>query len=212
MPPEIEPIEPSRSPLVWHRFEAEKDLILSFAPRPLAGSYRYGVGRITRAVEAAEQESGEPIATILNAAKKHEALADLVRDALRYAERTRVDEKIRSYGRAIARGYLATDDAEIDSERLIAHTVDRLENPHFAAIEIIAKRSEAGVVDTAAASVEKSLTEALGPEPGRLVTRQLANEGMLGGEVGSYDGGTMFSGLSDYGRRVREHLMAHADG
>ena len=40
MTSEAEPTEPSPSPLMWHRFEPEKDLILSFAPRPLAGSYR----------------------------------------------------------------------------------------------------------------------------------------------------------------------------
>jgi hypothetical protein len=207
----VEPTEHSPSPLVWHRFEPEKDLILSFAPRPLAGSYRYGVARITRAIDAAETDSGEKIATILKAATTHEALADLVRDALSYAERTRIDAKIRSYGRAIARGYLATDDSDIDTERFIARTVDRLEQPHINAIELIADWEQPATVNAETDSVDHLLTKELGTEPGRLITRQLANEGILGGETETVDGNTVFFGLSDFGHRVHEHLIARAD-
>ena len=178
MTSEVEPTEPSPSPLMWHRFEPEKDLILSFAPRPLAGLYRYGVARITRAIEAAEQDSGELIATILKAARNHEALGDLVRDALGYAERTRIDAKIRSYGRAIARGYLATDDSDVDDERFIARTVDKLENPHITAIEVIAEWEATAMANAETDSVDDLLTKEFGTELGRLVTRQLANEGI----------------------------------
>jgi hypothetical protein len=211
MTSEAEPTEPSPSPLVWHRFEPEKDLILSFAPRPLAGFYRYGVARITRAIDAAEKESGEPIATILKAARTHEALADLVRDALSYAERTRIDAKIRSYGRAIARGYLATDDSNVDTERFITRTVDSMEQAHIDAIELIVDREQLAMANAETDSVDQLLAKEFGREPGRLITRQLANEGILGGETETFDSNTVFFGLSDYGHRVHEHLVAPAD-
>ena len=129
---------------------------------------------------------------------------------LRYAERTRIDAKIRSYGRAIG-GYRATDDSDIDAERFIARTVDKLENPHITAIEVIVEWEATAMANAETDSVDRLLTKEFGTGLGRLVTRQLANEGILGGETDVFGGNTVIFGLSDYGHRVHEHLIAHAD-
>ena len=110
-----------------------------------------------------------------------------------------------------SRGYLATDDSDIDAERFIARTVDKLENPHITAIEVIAEWEATATANAETDSVDHLLTKEFGTELGRLVTRQLANEGILGGETDVFGGNTVIFGLSDYGHRVHEHLIAHAD-
>lgn len=175
-----------------------------------------------RTLEAAE-DFGVDIEELARAIQSNEALAALVTSALDATRRTRLEQKARAFGRAIANGSRAQDDAQIDIERMVIQTIDVLEQPHIDALELMthakATEQDPGIKVTPNldyAGAIDDMRRVLGPTAATPVLALLEREGLVPDGSAAYDGvpspdEATKSFLTEYGARVREYLLDLAD-
>lgn len=70
----------------------------------------------------------------INASERAQLLAGY---ALSAATRTAWEDKVRTLGRSLAAGLLATDDAKIDNEQLIIAAIADIEGPHLSLLDLL---------------------------------------------------------------------------
>lgn len=96
--------------------------------------------RAESVAEAFSVASGCGVELLLDRAKGSDRLSDMVADVLETAGRTRSQEKLRALGRALARGYLAEDDAALDESELLLAMALRLEGAHLRVLDHLVRR------------------------------------------------------------------------
>src|SRR5690349_13697340 len=128
-------LEPSRDAELW-REHAPWIALIEGLLGPVGAVSKFVRDQYLRTLSAAEQygADAEHLAAAIDASP---AIAALVVNALEAARRTRLEQKARAFGRAIAEGLGASDDAEVDVVQMIVRTIDVLEMPHIEAIKII---------------------------------------------------------------------------
>lgn len=93
------------------------------------------LARLDALADAAESESGESFEDLLARAHAGETQSDLAESILQQAGDAASEWKMRALGRALARGLLADDDAEIDELRLMLAAMKDLEAPHVRVLQ-----------------------------------------------------------------------------
>jgi hypothetical protein len=83
-----------------------------------------------RVLAVASSAAGMPPEELLQRILRDERLLDLAAAVVAAASQTMVDAKIRTLGRALAAGALASDDAIVDEQRFLVDTLADLEAPH----------------------------------------------------------------------------------
>lgn len=96
--------------------------------------------RAAEVVEIAADEAGLTPEELLERIRADERLLELAAAVIAAAAETVLQAKIRALGQALARGTLATDDAEIDQERFMVGTLGALQAPHVRVLHKISRR------------------------------------------------------------------------
>jgi hypothetical protein len=91
--------------------------------------------RLESLAEAAEAQGGETFDVLLEKARQDDSRSDLTEEVLQQATETAAEWKMRALGRALARGLLADDEAEIDEVHLMLAAIDDLEAPHVRVLQ-----------------------------------------------------------------------------
>lgn len=193
-------LDPSGDLELWKRWEPELELLEDLLG-PVGAVMKYARTRTVRTLETAADLSRSEPAAIARHAIENEAFGDLLRRAVEGTQRTRVEQKRNAFGRAIARGHLADDDAAVDLEIVMTRIIDRLEMPHIRALELIAARPDE--------SAETVLVEGMGEE-GRIVLGALAGESLLVVHP-NFDEGADYKGLTAAGHAVRAYFLETID-
>lgn len=98
--------------------------------------------RGTRALDIAATEAHLTPEQLLQRILADERLLELAATVIAAAAETTLNAKIRALGQALARGTLATDEAEIDVERFMVATLTALEAPHIRVLHQMVRRYE----------------------------------------------------------------------
>jgi hypothetical protein len=98
--------------------------------------------RGTRALDIAAAEAHLTPEQLLQRILADERLLELAATVIAAAAETTLNAKIRALGQALARGTLATDEAEIDVERFMVATLAALEAPHIRVLHQMVRRHE----------------------------------------------------------------------
>jgi hypothetical protein len=96
-----------------------------------------GRRRSGAALAAACDVSGLPLEEILKRISSDEKLRLLAGIVIASATRTAWDDKVRTLGRSLASGLLATDDAEVDTEQLVIASISDIEAPQLCLLELL---------------------------------------------------------------------------
>lgn len=96
-----------------------------------------GRRRSGEALAAACKASGLSVEETVRRALNDEKSRLLSGTAIVAATHTAWEDKVRTLGRSLASGLLATDDAEVDSEQLIMSAIADLEGPHLALLDLL---------------------------------------------------------------------------
>jgi exonuclease VII large subunit len=91
--------------------------------------------RVQRLASVIEDETQTPFEECLRACAADERLSDLLREAMDVAERTRNQRKLRAIGRALALGYLSSDEAVVDVAEMLLKAVSQLESAHIRVLD-----------------------------------------------------------------------------
>jgi hypothetical protein len=98
--------------------------------------------RGTRALDIAAAEAHLTPEQLLQRILADERLLELAATVVAAAAETTLNAKIRALGQALARGTLATDEAEIDAERFMVATLAALEALHIRVLNQMVQRYE----------------------------------------------------------------------
>jgi AcrR family transcriptional regulator len=96
--------------------------------------------RAVTAVEVAADEAGLSVEALYERLREKERLHELAAAVIAAAAETMLQAKIRALGQALARGTLATDDAEIDREQFLVDTLADLKAPHLQVLHQVSGR------------------------------------------------------------------------
>ncbi|MEV4414073.1 hypothetical protein [Catellatospora sp. NPDC049609] len=105
--------------------------------------------RIAAVGRSFSSESGADPENLLAVAAAHERLSDLVADVMESAQRTSSERKLAAFGRILASGFLAHDDAAVDELELIHAAVRDMEGGHLRVLDRLAQ-SGAGPTQSSA--------------------------------------------------------------
>lgn len=177
--------------------------------------------RATEAVEVAAAEAGLTAEELLDRIRSDGHLLELAASVIAAAAETTLQAKIQTLGKALARGTLATDDAEIDQERYMVGTFAVLEAPHVRVLHQANQRYESYRTERTSDGRHQAygwtlealrkhlpgMVPVLGPVLATLSSHDLivnTATGTLGHVLGEND----WWALSDYGRQILDLLEA----
>jgi hypothetical protein len=175
--------------------------------------------RAATAVEVAATEADLTPEELLERIRADERLLELAATVIAAAAETALQAKIRALGQALARGTLATDDAQIDQERFMVDTLAGLEAPHLRALHQVSQRYDGYGTDRTPDGTHQAygwtfetlrehqpgMATVLGPVLARLISLDvIANTAV--GTRGHIPGETDRWVLTDHGRRVLDLL------
>ena len=147
---------------------------------------------------------------LLERIMEDERLADLFRATMEAAVRAGDEQKLRALGRALARGALATDDAEFDDAQLVLRTVGQMEPIDLRALVML---TEKPIPLDAQGRPDRS-EPGSGPIPGLAVLAHLEQLGLarerqdMKGMISGNGSPLYFANyvITPYGRQVLAHV------
>lgn len=96
-----------------------------------------GRRRATQVLTSAAEAADRPVEEIAELSRASDQSLLLAGTAMSAATRTAWDGKVRTLGRSLASGLLATDEAQIDTEQLIIAAISDIEGPHLALLDLL---------------------------------------------------------------------------
>jgi hypothetical protein len=96
-----------------------------------------GRRRAMEVLASAAEAAGRPVEEITGLSRASEQTRLLAGTAMSAATRTAWGAKVRTLGRSLASGLLATDDAQVDVEQLIIAAISDIEGPHLALLDLL---------------------------------------------------------------------------